>query len=112
MHCILAEDIGPWLLAAGALFGGLGLSVLALGALLPAWKGHRLLTLALAVPAFLLGIVVTLWLGFGSLAEIHDPDFEFGHDLFLPWLFMAGPSLVTSVLAVTVLCIRRNRMTC
>ena len=110
MYIMLAEDIGGWLLAAGALFGGLAASVLALGALIPAWKGNKLLTLTLSAPALVLGVIVSIWLGYGYLQDgLHDSDFEIGHDLIMPWAVMAGPALVTSLLAFTTLWYKRKR---
>ena len=104
------EAAGGWLLAAGAIFGGLGASVLALGALIPASKGNRPLTLTLSAPAFVLGVAVTAWLGYGYFKDsLHDSDFEIGHDLIMPWAVMAGPALVTGLLAMTVLWYKRGR---
>ena len=110
MNVMLAEDIGGWLVAAAALFGGLAASVLALVALVPAFKRNLPLTLVLCAPALLLGIVVTGWLGYGFLSSgPPDSDFDFGQDLFMPWAVMAGPSLVTSLLAMTVLWYNRTK---
>ena len=107
---ILAEDIGGWLFAALVLFGGLGAAVLALGALIPAWKGKSALCLALSGPAVVLGIGVTVWLGYGFISStMHDPELDIRQDLLLPWLLMAGPSTVTSVLALVVLWYARKR---
>src|SRR5437016_3876523 len=110
MHIMLAEDIGGWLLAAGALFGGLFASILALCALVPACKGKRSLTLALSAPAFVVGVVVTAWLGYGYIGYgLHDSDFDFGHDFFMPWILMAGPALATGLLALVVLWRNQSR---
>src|SRR5206468_2460170 len=107
---MLAEDIGGWLLAAGALFGGLGVSVLALGALIPASKGNSSLTFILSVPAFALGLIVSAWFGYGYIKDgFHDPDSEIGHDFIVPWLLMAGPALLTSLLAVSVLWLKKTK---
>ena len=85
MHSIFAEALGGWLLAAGILFGGLGTAVLALVALFPASRGNRSLTLSLSAPALILGALVTFWFGYGYVTSgLHDPDFEVGHDLFMP----------------------------
>jgi len=110
MNVMLAEDIGGWLVAAAALFGGLAVSVLALVALIPAFKRKLPLALILATPALVLGIVVTVWLGYGFVSSgPPDSDFEIGHDLIMPWAVMAGPSLATSLLAITVVCYKRTK---
>src|SRR5437764_1260211 len=110
MSVMLAEDIGGWLVAAAALFGGLAASVLALGALIPAFKRNLPLTLILSAPAFILGIVVTIWLGYGFVSSgVPYSDVEIGHDLIMPWAVMAGPSLVTSLLAMAVVWCKRHK---
>ncbi len=107
---ILAEDIGGWLFAALVLFGGLGAALLAMIALIPARKGHRALALTLSVPALILGLGVTIWLGYGFMtSNLHDPDLDLWQDHVLPWLLMAGPSLATSLLAFAFLWCRRKR---
>jgi len=107
---ILAEDIGGWLFAALVLFGGFGAAFLAMTALIPAWKGHLALALTLSVPALILGLGVTVWLGYGFMtSNLHDPDLDVWQDHVLPWLLMAGPSLVTGALALAVLWRRRKR---
>ncbi len=110
MHIMLAEEIGGWLIAAGALFGGAGMSALALIALIPASKGKSLLTLLLSAPAFILGVLVTIWLGYGYFSySQHQVGFEIGSDLVRPWVFMAAPSLVTSLLAWIILWFNRYK---
>jgi len=110
MGVILAEDIGGWLVAAAALFGGLAASVLALCALIPAFKRNLLLTLVLSAPALVLGIDVTVWLGYGFVSSgPPDSDFDLAHDLIMPWTMMAGPSLVTGLLAMAVVLYKRNK---
>jgi hypothetical protein len=107
---ILAEDIGGWLFAGLVLFGGLGAALLALGALVPAWKGHPSLALTLSAPGLILGLGVTIWLGYGLLtSNLHDPDIDLWQDHVLPWVVMAGPSLATSLLALGLLCYKRKR---
>ena len=110
MQIMLAEDLGGWLLAGSVLFGGLGFSVLALGALIPAWKGDRVFTLLLAAPAFVLGVIVTGWLVHGYVGRAPaDPSYNPTPDFVMDWIFMAAPALVTSLLAVTVLWNKRRR---
>ena len=100
MHTILAEALDGWLVAAAAFFGGLAASILALGALVPARQRNRPLMLALAAPAFIVGVLVTLWIGYGFVTDgLHDPDYSMS-DFAIPWLIMAGPSFATSLLAV------------
>jgi hypothetical protein len=107
---ILAEDIGGWLFAALVLFGGVGAAILALGALIPAWKGNSALAIALLVPALLLGFGVSIWFGYGFItSNLHDPDLDIRQDFILPWLVMAGPSLMTGLLALAFLWYARRR---
>jgi hypothetical protein len=109
MHPILAENIDGWLIAAAAFFGGLLASGIALFALVPAWLGHRRLTFALAAPAFAVGILATIWIGYGFLTDgVRDSDSSFS-DFAAPWTMMAGPSFATSFLAVVVLALRTRR---
>jgi hypothetical protein len=103
MHPILAENIDGWLFGAAVLFGGLIASVLALCALVPARQRNRRLTFTLAAPALVVGLLVTLWAGYGFITDgLHDPDYSVS-DFAIPWLVMAGPSFATSLLAIIVL---------
>ena len=109
MSPILAENIDGWLFAAAAFFGGLIAAVLALCALAPAWKRNRRLTFALASPGFAVVLLMTLWMGYGFITDgLHDPDYSIS-DFAGPWVIMAGPSLVTSLLAMVVLALRVRR---
>ena len=102
MPAFLAESLDGWLLGAAMLFGGLVASVLALGAIVPARKGNRRLTLMLAGPAFFVVVIDSLWLGYAwASSGLHDSVYSV-RDLAVPWVIMAGPSLVTAVLAMTV----------
>src|SRR5262245_23751802 len=108
MQVMLAEDIGGWILAGCVLFGGIALSILALGALIPAWKGHRAITLVLATPAFVFGVIATGWLIHNHLNTPSVPSYYARADFVATSMFMAGPSLVTSLLSVTVLWYKRR----
>lgn len=108
MH-LLAENIDGWLYAAAAFFGGLLASLLALCALVPAWQRNRRLTFALAAPAFLVVVLDTLWIGYGFVTDgLHDPDFSIS-DFLIPWTMMAGPALLTGLLAIAVLWVRTRQ---
>lgn len=103
MQPILAENLDGWLFGAAVLFGGLLASVLALCALVPARKNNRPLTFALAAPAFVVALLVTLCAAYGFITDgLHDPDSSIG-DFAVPWLMLAGPSFATSLLAIIVL---------
>jgi hypothetical protein len=108
MHDILAEDITGGLIAATAFLGALIASVLALCALVPAWKGDRRLTFALAAPAMIAGVLATLWIGYGFVTDgTRDPD---DWKLLVGLLMlMAGPPLATSLLAIGVVEWSRRR---
>ena len=108
MPVIFAEALDGWLFAAALMFGGLAASLLALGALFPAWRGNRSLTFALAAPAIIVVLLVTLWIGYGYVTDgLRDPSFSVS-DFMMPWLFLAGPSLATSLLAILVLWFRKG----
>jgi hypothetical protein len=103
MHPVLAESLNGWLFAALVFFGGLAASILALGALVPARRRNRRLTIALSAPAFIVGLLVTLGTGYGFITDgMRDPDYSI-RDFAMPWLVMAGPAFGTSLLAMLVL---------
>jgi hypothetical protein len=108
MHPILADVQGDWLTAAGLLLGGICTSLLALGAVIPAWRGKRPLTFVLAAPAFLLGVAATFWLGSGNRMGRSDTVEQTGGDAVAVWMLMAGAPLFTSLLVVSVLFLRRR----
>ena len=109
MHPILADIQGDWLTAAGVLLGGICTTLLALGAVIPAWRGNRLLTFALAAPAFLLGVVATIWLGRGDETMGRTDGLErTGSDVVVLWILLAGAPLITSLLVVSILYLRRR----
>jgi hypothetical protein len=113
MHPILAENLNGWLFAAAVFFGGLIASVLALCALVPAWRGNRRSAFVLASPALVIGVLMTLWGGYWFITDgMRDPDYSLS-DFVLPWLVMAGAPLATSLLAIVVLVFstRRSRDT-
>jgi|ERR1043165_4209678 hypothetical protein len=110
MPVMLAEDIGGWLFAGGVLLGGFATSVLALSALIPAWKGKRAFTLLLAAPAFVLGVSATIWRVHGYMRQSPaDSSYNPTPDFIFELLIMAAPALATSLLAVTVLWYKRRR---
>jgi hypothetical protein len=89
-------------------FGGLVASVLALGAVVPAWRGNRVRTIALAAPALVVVLLVTIWTGYEYLTDgLRDPDLSID-DFVAPWLFLAGPSFAASLLAISVLLLRKR----
>jgi hypothetical protein len=84
MRVLFAEDIGGWILAGGVLFGGLATSVLAL--------------------------IATVWLviDYAKVQSDPDPSYNATPDFFMELLIMAGPALVTSLLAMAVLWYKRH----
>jgi hypothetical protein len=110
MHVIFADSIDGGIEAILIVFGGLAISALALCALVPAWLGNLVLTFTLAVPALICGLAVTLYFAWGYLKDgLNDPSYEL-RDFMLPWVFMAGPALTTSSLALFVLWLKRRGM--
>ena len=110
MRVLFAEDTGGWILAGSVLFGGLATSVLALIALIPAWKGRRALALSLSAPALVMGVIATVWLviDYAKVQPDPDPSYNATLDFFMELLIMAGPALVTSLLAMAVLWYKRH----
>ncbi len=106
MQIILAESLNGWIFAHFLTLGGLFASLLALGAIIPAWKRHRLRAVTLAAPAFIVVVLVTLWAAYEYFTVgLGDPDVSLS-DYSEPWLFLAGPSFATGVLAMLVLLFR------
>ena len=106
MPSILAENLDGWLFGAALFFGGLLVSILALVALVPAARRNRAGTFALAAPALVVGLLITLWVGYGFITDgLRDPDYSI-RDFLTPWLVMAGPPLACGLLAVAVLIFR------
>lgn len=110
MHIMLAEDIGPWLVAGALLVGSLVTSILALGALYPASRGKRRLAFCLIVPAV---IVALLAIYYFANAYIHR-DFHNREEILVnylqPWLVMGLPPLATSALAAALLLRKRQKI--
>jgi len=103
---MLADSIDGGILMILFLFGGPVAALLALFALVPAWRGDWSSTFILAGPAFVCGLAVTLCFTCGYIKDdIHEP-----RNFFLLWVIMAGPAITTSLLAVFVLWFRRARM--
>ena len=103
MSVILAEDIGGWLLAGGVLARGVVSSLLALLALIPASRGKRSIAITLLTPSLIVSTGVTIWLVTQFIGNHrHGIDVAIGSDLIGPWIFMAGPSFLTGVIAILV----------
>ncbi len=106
---MLAEDIGGWLVAGALLLGSLASSVLALGALYPASKGMRPLTLCLIAPAVITALVAIYYFASAYIhRDFHDHE-EIVVNYVQPWLLMGFPPLATSVLSGGVLLWKRRR---
>jgi hypothetical protein len=104
MDVMLAEDLSVWILNGMILTAGVGSSLLALVALIPASRGKRLVAFALAAPALLDGIGVSVWLLVQFLGAKHDPAYTGAiSDLVGDLIFMAGPPLLTGCIAVLVI---------
>jgi len=109
MHIMLADSIDGGILAILVFGGGLVAAVVALAGLVPAWQGNRVVTLVMIAPAFVCGLVITIYCVHGYVTEgLHNPDYEL-RDFMLPWVFLAGPPLTTSLLAFCVLCYKRAK---
>jgi len=108
MHFILAENFNGLGAVMLGLAGAVLASLLALFALAPASRGNRAATLAMAAPALLIGLAMTAAVCYGFVTDgLRDPDYTL-RDFLTPWLVFAGPPLVTSLLAVTILWLRRR----
>ena len=109
MHVMLAEDIGGWLAAGALLLGSLATSVLALGALYPAYRGMRALTLCLIAPAVIMAIVAVYYFADAyAHREFHDHE-EIVLNYIQPWFFMGLPPLATSLLSGGLLIWKRSK---
>jgi TRAP-type C4-dicarboxylate transport system permease small subunit len=108
---MLAEDIGGWLVAGGLLFGGVGASLLALGALVPASRGNRSLTVLLVAPAIIVVLLTTCWLGYGYAQTESSVHEEVMDNFVKPWFLMASLPLATSVVASMVLWFKKRPRT-
>jgi hypothetical protein len=100
---MLAEDIGGWL-AVGMLFlGSLVASLLALGALYPAYRGRRALTIRLIAPAIIMAVLAVYYFANAYVhREFHDHE-EIMLNYVQPWLLMGLPPLATSLLSGSLL---------
>jgi hypothetical protein len=100
---MLAEDIGGWLAAGVLLLGSLITSVVALGALYPAYRGMRGLTIRLIAPAISMAILAVYYFANAYFhREFHDRD-EIMMNYIQPWLLMGLPPLATSLLSGSLL---------
>jgi hypothetical protein len=106
---MLAEDIGGWLVAGGLLLGSLATSVLALGALYPASRGMRSLTLVLIAPASIMAFLAIYYFASAFIhRDFHDRE-EIIVNYIQPWLLMGFPPLATSVLSGGLLLWKRRK---
>ncbi len=103
MHVILAEDIGGWL-AIGALFLGSSVaSLLALGALYPAYRGMRTLTIRLIAPAIIMAILAVYYFADAYVHREFDVYVELLANFILPWLLMGLAALASCLLSGSLL---------
>lgn len=107
MHVILGDSIDGGIFALLIMCGGGAASLLALAAIFPARQGNKPVTLCMIAPAIVMGLVVTVWLGYGFFTDgLHNRDPEYVPDLmdfFAPWIILAGPALATSLISACVL---------
>ena len=109
MPILFAEDIGGWL-AAGFLFlGGIAATLFALGALFPAAKGNRPVTIVLLIPAVVMVLWVTGYLVNAYMGRVNHDAEEIRENYVQPWLLMACPELVVGLVAMAVLIFKRRR---
>jgi hypothetical protein len=102
MDVILAENVVGWGVAFLLFCVCIAVSVLALAASGPALQNRRRLTLGLIAPAFILGMLIVAWDLITFVSENKfDPEAFIG--LFWPWVLLAGPPLVPSLLVGLVL---------
>jgi hypothetical protein len=109
MRVILGEDLTGWLAAAVFLFGGLGASILALCALVPASRDNRPLTLGLIAPAMLMFLWVTCWLAHSYFLRENPDREELIENYVEPWFLMALPPLITGLLPCFVLWFKKRK---
>jgi hypothetical protein len=107
MHIMLAEDIGGWLVAGALMLGSIITSLLALGALYPAYRGMGILTVCLIAPAVVMALLVVYYFADAYVhREFHDQE-EIMVNYIQPWLVMGLPPLATSLLSGGLLVFRK-----
>jgi hypothetical protein len=107
---MFAEDIGGWLVAGALLFGGLGATGIALCAIIPAWRGRLLLTLALVSPALLMVVLTTCYLAQSYFRRADHNREEIIDNYVQPWFFMAFLPLITSVVVLSIASYKRKKL--
>jgi uncharacterized membrane-anchored protein len=110
MHAMLADDVSAGLVALFYVCGGVATAVLALIALVPASQANRLWTYILAAPALIWVILVTVCLFYQSSSDKLDDAGESLRQFIGLLVVMAGPSLVTSLLAILALWYKRRKI--
>ena len=109
MHVMFAEDIGGWLVAGALFLASLVSSVLALGALYPAFRGMQSLTLRLIAPAIITTVLAIYYFASAYMhREFHDHE-EIILNYVQPWLLMGFPPLATSLLSGGVFLWKRRK---
>jgi hypothetical protein len=74
-------------------------------------RGRKIPTLSLIAPALISTVSVTLWLGYRYVKDgSHSSTFEFGPDLLMPWIALAGLAFATSLLGAVVFFVKSRRM--
>ena len=109
MPILFAEDIGGWLVAGFLFLGGIAATLFALGALFPAAKGNRPVTIVLLIPAVVMVLWVTGYLVNAYMGRVNHDAEEIRENYVQPWLLMACPELVVGLAAIAVLIFKRRR---
>jgi hypothetical protein len=115
MHAILADSIGPGLFWIVILLAGIGCTVVALAALVPAALGRLRPAILMAAPAFAFSILTTIILVyfFCFAPDAPQPDPEDAADdakmFWQVWILFSGIPLALS-LFVMLLALIRSRI--
>ncbi|HZV34374.1 MAG TPA: hypothetical protein VFB72_07325 [Verrucomicrobiae bacterium] len=110
MHVMLADSIDGGIFAILVLFCGFAASLLALIALVPAARGNKPATFVLVLPALLVGLAITYWLGAMYIKDgLHQTGSEF-RDMLMTWIVLSGAPFGTTLLSILVLWYKRRKL--
>jgi hypothetical protein len=93
------------------LLTGIGCTVVALPAILPAIRGHLRLSILMAAPAFVYGVLITFYLVYDAFLASHPSLDADVFNVLQIWMFYCGIPLTLSSLALltAVVCSQRKK---
>jgi hypothetical protein len=107
---LAGDEVTGGLIAAAAFLLSLVVSVIALAALVPAWRGNRTLAIGLASPALVAVVLVTGFVVYGYLTDgLKNRDYS-ASDFVIPWVIFAGLPAITGGVAMGLALARRRSL--